>query len=358
MYGSANGGDATRVRRRATLADVAAAAGVSRATASRALGESPNVSPATRQRVWAAANRLGFQANLLARSLRLGSTMAVGLVVPDVAASFYAAALKGAQEVLESDGYHVLVVSTERAAGRECAALQSLRAHRVDGVIVASQGGYEDIGVPAAFFDDVPAGAGVGAVALANQEGVALLVEHLVEVHAHRRIAYLGAPDTVAEGATPAVFSGRERLDGFRAAAGRAGVPLPTERVRTIDPLRAERDVCAVAAELLAGDPPPTAVIGGTDTLAMAVLAAARDAGLRVPDDVAVVSFDEPAYAELLDPPVTSLDRHDRELGRRAARLLLDALRGEPGTPDVQRVPLALRVRRSCGCRVDTATAA
>jgi LacI family transcriptional regulator len=344
------GADGPRPRRRATLADVAAAAGVSRATASRALGESPNVSAATRQRVGAAANRLGFEANPHARLLRLGSTMAVGLVVPDVAAAFYAAVLKGVQEVLEPDGYHVLVVSTERAAGRERAALRSLRAHRVDGVIVASHGGYEDIGVPVAFFDDVPAGAGVGAVALANQEGVALLVEHLVEVHGHRRIAYLGPPDTAAEGATPPVFSGRERLDGFRAAAGRAGVPLPPERVRTIDPQRAERDLRAVAAELLAGDPRPTAVIGATDTLAMAVLAVARATGLRVPEDVAVVSFDEPAYAGLLDPPVTSLDRHDREVGRRAARLLLDALHGEPGAPEVLRVPLVLRVRRSCGC--------
>src|SRR3954452_7945175 len=180
--------DATRLRRRATLADVAAAAAVSRATASRALGDSPNDSPATRERVWAAANRLGFEANPVARSLRLGSTMAVGLVVPDVAAGFYAAVLKGVQEVLEPDGYHVLVVSSERTASRERAALRTLRGHRVDGVIVASYGGYEDIGVPAAFFDDIPAGAGVGAVALANQEGVALLVEHLVGVHGHRRI--------------------------------------------------------------------------------------------------------------------------------------------------------------------------
>jgi LacI family transcriptional regulator len=160
-----------------------------------------------------------------------------------------------------------------------------------------------------------------------------------------------------AEGATPPVFAGRERLDGFRAAAGRAGVPLPPERVRTVDPLRGEREVRAVASELLDGEQPPTAVVGGTDTLAMALLAAARDAGLRVPDDVAVVSFDEPAYAELLDPPVTSLDRHDRELGRRVAQLLLDALHGAPGTPEVLRVPLVLRVRRSCGCGVDRSDA-
>src|SRR5919202_1826863 len=102
-------GSPQRAQRRPTLADVAAAAGVSRATASRALSEEPNVSAQARDRVWAAAQRLGFEPNHLARSLRRGSTMAVGLVVPDVAIGFYARALKGAQEALEESGYHVLV---------------------------------------------------------------------------------------------------------------------------------------------------------------------------------------------------------------------------------------------------------
>ncbi len=94
--------------------------------------------------------------------------------------------------------------------------------------------------------------------------------------------------------------------------------------------------------------------MGGTDTLAMGILQAARARGMRVPEDLAVVSFDEPPYADLLEPPVTSLDRHDRELGRRAADLLLRALDGTGSAgadaPAVVRVPLELRVRRSCGC--------
>jgi LacI family transcriptional regulator len=338
--------------RRPTLADVAAAAGVSRSTASRALSDSRNVSAAARDRVWAAAQRLSFEPNQLARSLRRGSTMAVGLVVPDVSSAFYATALKGAQEVLEAAGYHVLVVNTERAAGRERAALGTLRAHQVDGVIVASYGGYHDIGVPAAFFDDVPARAGVGGVALANEQGIALLVEHLVE-HGHRRIAYVGPPAGTADGETLLVFVGRERLDGFRAAIGRAGLALPPEYVRMTDPSVAQQAARSVAAELLAVEPRPTAIVAATDTLTMGVLQAARDHALAVPGDLAVVSFDEPVYADLLDPPLTSLDRHDRELGRRAAELLLDALAegdGAPAPPQLARVPLELRIRRSCGC--------
>lgn len=344
-------------RRRATLADVAAAAGVSRATASRALSDSADVSASARERVWAAAQRLAFEPNRLARSLRRGSTMGIGLVVPHFVNLFYAAALAGAQEVLEAAGYHVLVLNTQRSASRERAALRSLRAHQVDGVIVATSGGYEDIGVPAAFFDAVPGelGLGAGGVALANEQGVDLLVEHLARVHRHERIAYFGHPVTPADGGpTPHVFVGRERLEGFRAAVGRAGLALRPDHVHTCEPSLPPEEIRRAAAALLELDPHPTAVVASADTLAIGVLEAARERGLRVPGDLALVSFDEPQHAELIDPPITSLDRHDRELGRRAAEMLLETLaadrNGTAGPPELVRVPLELRVRRSCGC--------
>lgn len=343
--------DGRKHTRRPTLADVAAAAGVSRTTASRALAERPNVSPSAHDKVWAAAQRLKFEPNHLARSLRRGSTMAVGLVVPDVAIAFYATALKGAQEELEAAGYHVLVMNTERAADRERAAVRTLRAHRVDGLIVATSGGHEDIGVPAVFFDNVPAEIGAGAVAMDNEQGVTLLVEHLVEIHGHERLAYVGPPDVGGSGAPSVHFAARERMDGFRAAVGRAGLPLPPEFVRTSDPACSEGAARRITAELLDSARAPTAIVAGADTLAIGVLKGARDRGMRVPGDLAIVSFDEPESADVLDPPMTSLDRHDRELGRRAAELLLAALAQSNGTaPQTFRVPMELRVRRSCGC--------
>jgi DNA-binding LacI/PurR family transcriptional regulator len=344
--------DRANAGRRPTLADVAAAAGVSRATASRALAEGTSVSPAARARVWAAAERLRFEPNHVARSLRSGSTMGVGIAVPDVAIAFYATALKGAQETLEAHGRHVLVVNTERSALRERAALRTLRAHRVDGLIVATSGGYEDIGVPAVFFDNAPAGAGAGAVALHNEEGIGLLVDHLATTHGHDRIAYIGPPES--DLGTYVHLVGRERLDGFRAAMGRAGLAVPPEYVRTSDVGCSASVAEAIAVELMRLERPPAAIIGGTDTLAIGALTGLRRLGVRVPEDVALVSFDEPEYADLLDPPVTSLDRHHRELGNRAAELLLDALEGRAphGDGPVQRVPVRLRPRVSCGCAV------
>src|SRR5215210_2365562 len=304
-------GMATRRSAAPTLADVASEAGVSQATASRALADSPLVNANTRRRVWEVAERLRFQPNRLARSLRSGATMAVGLVVPDVGAAFYASAVKSAQDVLESAGYHVLVLNTGRAAAREREALRTLRAHQVDG----------------------------------------LLVEHLAEAHGHERIAYMGPPEAVGTGAADLLQgAGRERLEAFRAAVGRAGLPLPPEYVRTSEPAGFEADGRVVARELMALERPPTALVGGTDELATGLLRGLRDLRLRVPEDVALVSFDEPISADLLDPPMTSLDRHDRELGRIAAEALLGALRGDAGSPGTVRVPAALNLRRSCGC--------
>jgi LacI family transcriptional regulator len=246
----------------------------------------------------------------------------------------------------------VLVLSTGRAAEREREALRTLRAHQVDGLIVATSGGYEDIGVPAVFFDNVPAESGAGAVAMDNEGGVRQLVEHLAVVHGHERIAYMGPPEAVGTGAGDLLQGvGRERLEAFRGAVGSAGLALPPQYVRTSEPASFEEDARIAAHELMALPRPPTAMVGGADTLATGLLRGLREQGLGVPRDVALVSFDEPVSADLLDPPMTSLDRHDRDLGRIAAEALLRSLRGDDHRAgDTVRVPAALSVRRSCGC--------
>ena len=175
-----------------------------------------------------------------------------------------------------------------------------------------------------------------------------------MKAHGLARLAYVGPPAVPSRGVAPFTHRvGRERVDGFRAAVGRAGLPLPPEYVRTTDPACTAEEAAAVARQLLALPERPQGIIAGADTVAMGVLDAARGMGLDVPGDVALVSFDEPAYAHLIDPPITSLDRHDRQLGRRAAEMLLDALADGGAAldePVVERVPLELRVRRSCGC--------
>lgn len=335
---------------------MAAEAGVSQATASRALARSPLVHAATRERVGRAAQRLGFEPNRLARSLRRGATMGVGLVVPDVAAAFYAAALKASQEVLEAAGRHVLVMNTDRDAGREREALATLRAHQVDGLILATSGGYVEMGIPVVFFDNVPADGRAPAVAVDNVGGTEVLVGHLARTHGHARIAYVGPPESLGADGGP-LGVGHERVLGYRAGLARAGLALDPAYVRLSRGDATEATGRELARELLTLAAPPSAIVAGTDALAAGVLRGARELGRSVPGELALVAFDEPVYADLLDPPITSLDRHDAELGRRAAELLLERLAPGSGAEPVSgvlaeviRVPLALTPRRSCGC--------
>jgi LacI family transcriptional regulator len=329
--------------RRPTLADVAAAARVSTSTASRALRDSPLVSEATRQRVHTASQLLGFEPDRLARSLRTRASLFVGVIVPDVATVFYAAALKGAQCVLEAAGYQLLVMDSERDPTRERENLRTLLAHRVDGILLATSGGFQAApGVPIVFFDQVLFGTGAGNVALDNRRGVELLVEHLLE-HGHRRIAFVGAPTGLT--------SATERRDAFLDALCAAGVEVGDDDVRLGDAVWSQASGQRAMREHLARAEAPTAVVAASDTLAIGALRAIRSLGLSVPADVALVSFDDPAYGDLLDPPMTALSRHDRELGERAARLLLRTLaNGDAAGSAEVRVPVELIVRRSCGC--------
>jgi LacI family transcriptional regulator len=325
-----------------TLAEVAAAAGVSLSTASRALRENSPVSEPTRRRVQTAARRLGYEPNRMARSLRTRASGFAGVIVPDIGAGFYARVLKGAQDALERAGYEVILMNTERHASREAAALRTLLSHRVHGVLLATSGGFaETPRVPVVFFDNLVEGAGAGHVALANRDGIALLVEHLIG-HGHGRIAYVGGP--------PRFTSGIERLDGFRQAMAAAGLAAPAERVRFGDDVWSVESGREATRQLLAASPRPTGLVAASDTLAVGAIQAVRDIGLRVPDDLAVVSFDDPFFADIFDPPMTALARNERELGELAASLLLHAIRtGTLGPPTEVRLPVELIVRGSCG---------
>jgi DNA-binding LacI/PurR family transcriptional regulator len=330
-------------RKRPTLVDVARLAQVAPSTASRALKESPRISAETRLRVQAAALGLGYEPNRVAQSLRAMTAPFVGIVVPDIGITFYSRFVKGAQEVLERAGHQALVMSTEREAGREEAALRTLEGHRVSGILLAtSRPASDEPHIPTVYFDSLAGDRGIARLALANAQGMDLLVGHLVE-HGHRRIGYVGGP--------PLFTSGAERLEGFRIAVGVHGADLSPAYVEIADTSWSPASGAAAAERLLALAEPPTAIVASGDTLALGVMGACRDAGLRVPDDMALVTFDDPVFGGLLDPPVTALRRGDLELGRAAAKLLLGALRTGQVDGDAEvRIPVELVVRRSCGC--------
>jgi LacI family transcriptional regulator len=337
----------TRRRRGATLADVAASAGVSASTASRALNGRGELSTATRTAVLEAAERLGFRPSPLARSLRTRQTYTVGFVVPDVASPFYAASLKGAQSVLEAAGYRVMLMDSEQSVEGEVAALRTLVDHQVDGLLVATAGvdapAFEDaVGVeatPCVFLDSVVDGVGVGTVTLENAVGMDLLVEHL-RGHGHTRIGLIAGSQQET--------SGRERLEAFVAAVARVGADTAPELVRACPWTQAAG--AEQARELLALERRPTAIVAASVELGLGCLAVCRELGLALPEELALATFDDPYFGALLEPSLSAVGYDTSEVGRAAARLLVEAMQSERPVRREVRVPVNLVRRRSCGC--------
>lgn len=326
------------------LQDVAAEAGVSLSTASRALRNHPSVRPSTRRRVQAIATRLGYEPNRMASALRTQTSPFVGIVVPDITIPFYGLAVKAAQEVLERAGYQVLVMNTDRRAEQERESLRTLLSHRARGVLLATSGGFEaPARMPVVFFSNFELSAQSPRAALSNREGIRILVEHLVW-HGHKRILYIGGRTTVT--------SGSERLAGFEEAMRAAGLEDGIRVWLSDDSWSAESAEAAVC-EVLAGPEPPTAVLTAGDMFALGALKGLRELGRRVPEDVALVTFQDPdRVGGTIDPPLTSLAPQERELGQHAAALLLHTLdvSMDRTLATEVRLPATLVVRRSCGC--------
>ena len=336
-----------RPAREPTLADVAEYAGVSASTASRALNGRGELSPETRAAVLQAADILHFEPSHLARSLRMRTTSTIGFVVPDVSSPFYASALKGAQRVLEQAGYRVLLMDSGQAADGEVAALRTLLGHRVDGLLVATIGIERERfdalvtrrGAPCVFFDSAVEGAGVGTVLLDNGAGIELLVEHLVS-HGHRRIGLLTG--SLRE------TSGRERLDAFHQAMHRHRLEVPAAHVAGERwTQEAGHDA---TCRILASAEPPSAIISSSVELALGALQACRELGVRIPEALALATFDDAYFAELLDPPLTAVAYDPFEVGEQAASLLIDAIRDGESEQRSGTIPVTLVTRRSCGC--------
>jgi DNA-binding LacI/PurR family transcriptional regulator len=335
-------GSTDRVR----LSDVARMAGVSTTTASRALNGRGEMADDTRHAVLEAARRLGFRPSPFAQSLRSRHSTSVGLIVPHVDHPFYASLVKGAQSALRQEGYHLILMDTGEDPGSVAKAIDTLLDHWVDGMMIAttplSAAHFADLlrETPSIFIDEMIEGVGQGAVTLENQRGIELLVAHLADDHGHRSIGFVGGP--------PDETDGRERREGFLAAIAERNLSIDPAFVRD-----GEWSIASGATETLAllGQPVrPTALIAASAELALGALGAARSLGLRLPEELALVAFDDPYFAPLLEPALTAVSYDAPEMGSRSARLLLDAIRNETTEYVHMRVSVELIRRHSCGC--------
>jgi LacI family transcriptional regulator len=325
-----------------SLADVAREVGVHPGTASKALNPATRfrVSAPTARRVLAAAERLGYHPNTLARGLRTRQSYSIGLIIPDLTNPLFPPIARGVEEVLGDSAYTLLVVNTDNDSRRQERQIAALRARQCDGFIVATahrddpfveQAAEQQL--PMVLVNRVTDARLVPAVAGDETQAVTEAVDHLVRL-GHRRIAHVAGPQELSTG------FGRYRA--FLDAIGRnqlAGADCPVAFAGAYS----EHAGVAAMRELLARPAHATAVVAGNDLLALGCLDGLDERDLRCPQDVSVVGFNDIPMMSRTSPSMTTIQLPKREIGVEAARLLLDRI-ADPSTIDTRRVLLQCRL--------------
>jgi LacI family transcriptional regulator len=330
----------------ATIRDVARESNVSIATVSRVFNNSPLVSDTTRQRVAAVAARMGYWPNGIARSLITSRTHTVGVLLPDLHGEFFSEVIRGIDLAARERGFHILVSRSSSSADELAEGLRSMRG-RVEGLIVMAPD-LEDApatlrqcagNIAVVLLDPDGAVPGYDSISIANFEGASIVVRHLLGL-GHRHIATITGPVHNIDA--------RQRLDGYHAALREGGVEPCSDL--ELPGNFTEPSGYEAARELLRRVPPPTAIFVANDHMAVGVMGALQDAEVRVPEDIAVVGFDDIPTARFLTPPLTTVRVDRLMLGQRALQMLVDTDRTVgPAAGRHEVVPITLVVRGSCG---------
>lgn len=328
-----------------TIRDVARVAGVSVTTAHRGLNGKDELGEQTRARVLAAAEQLNYVPSAAARTLVSGKSMTIGMIVTDNASPVYAGIVRGVEEAANAAGYGLLLCNSADDQERALSCLSMLRAKQVDGVLLTPvQTDQRDVdylraaGIPYVLllrhFDD----AGDDIVITNNEAAAYAATRHLLDL-GHRDIAHIAGPAIVS--------SAQGRLAGYLRAMQEAGILINPAGVRHA--LYTVPGGYEAALPVLVGSDRPTAILAGNDLQAVGVMKAARELGLRIPDDLALVGGDNIELAEFLDPPLTTFHQSAFEIGRNGAEILLDRVRGNDGEPRRVAFTPELIVRASSG---------
>lgn len=306
-----------------TVKDVARDAGVSVGTVSRVLARNETVNPAIRQRVEAVIERLGYRPSSLGRSLRLNKSDIIGLVVPDITNPFFAELAKHLETLASAAGYSVLLANTHEDPNAECKQVQSLLGRAPAGIVIAPVSGslvgsiLRDGAVSVTIAID-RALAGHSLVATDNFEGGRLAASHLLEL-GHRRIGYISGPSTTDVSI--------QRLNGFRGRIEEASADRSQSAVdlRVLEGAFDYKSGEAMGRMLLQGEASqrPTAIATANDQQAIGLLRASRDLGIRVPEDLSIVGFDDIPLASLVLPRLTTVRQPMEEIAEITVRAVL-----------------------------------
>jgi LacI family transcriptional regulator len=318
--------------RPATLRDVAAAARVHPATASRALNPGTRllVSEETARRVTEAAERLGYRPNPVARSLRTRRSHTIGVLIPDLNNPLFPPIVRGLEDRLAEHGYVALIGNTDADLTRERNIFDQMRARHVDGFVLATATLHSQIldeaaeaDLPVVLMNRTAQGYPFSSVAVDNEQGVRAAVTHLVSL-GHTRIGHIAGPQDIS--------TTLARLRGFRDAMRSHKLDVDDSQIVYANALSlAEGLRCG--RELLEGDAELTAIVAGNDMLAVGCYGAFDELGLRCPQDVSIIGFNDMPFIDRLRPPLSTVRFPHYQLGTEAAQLLLERIETGGGGP-------------------------
>lgn len=326
-----------------TIVDVAAAAGVSFGTVSRVINNDVHVKPTTRERVLAAMKELDFVANRQARSLAGGKSNLVGVLVPDLGTGYIGEIIRGIDAELVETGYDLMLFTTHRTAVKEANYVANLAQDTVDGLLlvlprnpVDYTGTLEQRKFPFVLIDHQGTGEDCPAAGATNWQGAYNATDYLIKL-GHHDIGFItGWLDLGA-----AV----DRLEGYKTALRYHHIPVRPELIYegTFNQL----DGYSGAQRFLELENPPTAIFASNDVMAMAAMDAAREHGLRVPEDISVLGFDDIPQASLVHPALTTVRQPLEQMGRAATQMLLEILKNPNSKPGRISLPTELIIRDS-----------
>ncbi len=329
--------------RSATIKDVASHAAVSVATVSAVINQNKYVSPELAQRVHASIAILGYQRNSFARGLKTQVSHCIGLIVPDITNPFYTNIARGVEDVAHAHNYSLILGNTDEDPEKEKKYLQLLESKQADGLIIAvtdrSYAYLQSLSIqnlPLVSVDRSLFDLGIDTVMVENKEGARTAVEHLL-ARGHRRIGLL----TGVRGIAPT----EERLLGYTEALEKHGIAIDPTLIVTTRPRVDGGEQGAL--QLLALEDRPTALFTMDGTMIIGALQTVTKLGLRCPEDIALVCFDDFVWASVMRPHLTVVDQPTYEIGKQSARLLFERLQDRHKAPIEIRLPTQLIVRES-----------
>jgi LacI family transcriptional regulator len=313
----------------ANIRDVAKRAGVAPPTVSRVRNNNGYVKAETRQRVEAAIAELHYVPNSLGKSLRFKRTDTIGLLIADISNPFWVSVIRGAEHVASANGYNIILCDSDSSSEREMQHLENLLKRQVDGVLItpieavpAPIQYVRDHGVPAVVLGYPMRGISVDVVRCDTEQAAFELVSLLLKL-GHRRIAALTGPRNIV--------TATDRAAGYERALREADIPVEQELIQYGD--FSPGGGHAMAMQMLDREPRPTAILTGNNFIAIGAAKVFQERGLRIPQDISIVTFDGSSPDLVFDPFFTMAMQPGYEMGKSAAELLLGRLRGAPDAP-------------------------